>query len=184
VSAFRSIVLVRRATESTLCVVVGLIWSCSEGPRRTPGDSAQALSAQQVPTASRSVDAAPETCVTAARGRVRLTGVLREEHRLGPPGYGETPRQDQKITILVLQLPNAIDVCADTSTDDPRPAVRAIRELQITGRLDPSRLRVSSGREITVYGSLYRQAWGTDYTQVLIRVDSIPGVYAAPRPRA
>jgi len=149
------------------------IAACSEKSQGTPRDSTTTTKA---PVASGGhTGSTTASCVPATSSRLRLSGIVREEHRLGPPRYGETPKRDQKITILVLALPQPIDVCADTTSDTPHPAVRWIRDLQITSHLDPEKLRAHFGREITV--------WGTDYTQVLIRVDSIPGLYAAPSSR-
>ena len=138
----------------------------------------------QQPSVKSEVSAAPsrsasevDGCVPSNRTQVSLSGVIREEHKLGPPGYGETPKQDHQVAILVLRLPTAIDVCADTTVNDPRPATHGVQELQLTGHLDPSQIKPYLGQEISVYGNLYRKAWGTDYTEVLIRVDSIPGIY-------
>jgi hypothetical protein len=97
-----------------------------------------------------------------------------EQQKFGPPGYGETPARDERVTILILRLEHGIDVCADSTASDPRRVVRDARELQLTGRVDPARLHSYRGKKLTVFGSLYRKAWGTDYTDVLIRVDSIP----------
>lgn len=179
-----SLPMLRRVSPIALWLAVVLAAACSG----TSSDQDQPQSALKAPQAESPretrVGDSTESCVSPARGQVRLSGIIREEHRLGPPGYGETPKRDQKITILVLHLPQGLDVCADTSADDPRPAVRAVTELQVTGRLDPSRIKPHLGRPITVYGNLYYQSWGTDYTQMLIRVDSIPGIYAALPPRA
>jgi hypothetical protein len=41
-----------------------------------------------------------------------------------------------------------------------------------------------TGTTLRVFGTLQRRAWGSDYTDVLIRVDSIPGLQAAPQQTA
>jgi len=100
-----------------------------------------------------------------------LTGVLRLEVHLGPPGYGETPARDERDTILVLELPSPIPVCPDFGQNS-RDSVAHIRRLQLTGRaLDGFK---ALGTRVTVYGSLSRAALGSDFLPVGLSADSIP----------
>jgi len=133
-----------------------------------PGEVQQAL---PTPLAALPNDSA---CVPLWPVPVRLTGVLRAEQRLGPPGYGETPKQDEKISIFVLHLNTAIDVCADRTPDNPQPVLKAVKVLQVTGKLDLDRAKRQIGLQTILFGTLYRRAWGSDFTEVLIRVDSMP----------
>lgn len=115
-------------------------------------------------------------CVSPWPAQVRLSGVVREEQRYGPPGYGETPTKDERVSVLVMQLAKPIDVCADTTPGDAHPVITGVRVLQLTGKLDPASVRRLAGSTLHVFGTLQRRAWGSDYTDVLIRVDSIPGL--------
>lgn len=44
-----------------------------------------------------------------------LTGILRKEHRFGPPGFGENPKTDPRVSIVVLKLDRPI-----TAVPDPK----------------------------------------------------------------
>jgi hypothetical protein len=127
----------------------------------------------------------PDTgdCLPPWPATVRLSGVVNTETRLGPPGYGETPSRDKKITIFVLHLSTAVDVCPDTTSGVLHPALDGVVAMQLTGRLDPVAMKRENGLRLTVDGTLHRQTWGTDFTEVLVRVDSILGRKAV-RPRS
>ena len=112
---------------------------------------------------------------------LRLSGIVEVENRLGPPGYGETPAKDEKVTIFVLRLRAPVDVCAETSSVAPQPEVKGVRIIRLTGHVDPARLRRQVGLRLEVDGTLDHGARGMDFTQVLIRVDSIPGERRVPR---
>lgn len=126
----------------------------------------------------------PDTgdCLPPWPAAVRLSGVVKTETRLGPPGYGETPSRDKKVTIFVLHLSTPVDVCADTTSGVLHPALDRVAAMQLTGRLDPVELKKEDGLRLSVDGTLHRQTWGTDFTEVIVRVDSILGVkVVAPR---
>lgn len=178
-----------RLSSALRLVAVSSLWvpvvECSEG-HRTPSDSSvgplserqQGARATEPPPA-----ASPDQCTPLWPAQVELRGTVRKEKRFGPPGYGEDSVQDERVTILVLELDRPINVCADTSRDFPRPAVAGVTQVQMTGRLDPERVSRSTGLKLTVYGTLTRRARGSDYTEVLIRVDSIPGLVEVARRR-
>lgn len=161
--------LLNRWFAGAMVVMAG---ACSGNAEHAP-----ALSSDSV---SRSADSPVQTvsptlrCVPTERSPVQVSGTLIEQQKYGPPGYGETPARDERVMILVLRLERGIDVCGDSTASDPRRVIHDARELQLTGRIDPTRLQSYRGKKLTVFGSLYRKAWGTDYTDVLIRVDSIP----------
>ena len=119
-------------------------------------------------------------CVPPWPTPVHLSGVIGIEQRLGPPGYGETPSRDEQITIFVLYLARPVDVCADTTAADRRPAVHGVRVMQLTGKADPDRLERWAGLPVSVFGTLDRETWGHGFTEVLVRVDSIPSLRRVP----
>src|SRR5436853_736893 len=47
---------------------------------------------------------------------VRVTGKLVTEPHYGPPNFGETPDEDQKLAVLVLLLSHAVDVCGNPAS--------------------------------------------------------------------
>jgi hypothetical protein len=169
-----------------MSLLLVFLLSC-DAPSRAGGDtttvaSGPATRPAPAPQARPSTNIMP--CVSTWPTAVRLTGVVRAEQRFGPRGYGETPDKDRKVEILVLHLAQNIDVCADSTRGDAHPAVNGVRELQLTGTLDPDRVKRMTGTTLRVFGTLQRRAWGSDYTDVLIRVDSIPGLQAAPQQTA
>src|SRR5437867_9168181 len=96
----------RRATAGVLVVISATAPSgCSDRPdvRR----DIRMLSSNEAPELAKPPQVLVPTqgrCVPLWPARVRLSGVIREEHRLGPPGYGENPERDEKVTIFVLYL--------------------------------------------------------------------------------
>jgi hypothetical protein len=127
------------------------------------------------PSPSENAASKRDSCLLPWPSPMKLSGRVRREERFGPPGYGENPRTDERVTIYLLDLRMPVDVCADTTRDAAHPAVRGVGRLQLTGRLDPNELQNDVGRSLTVFGSLNFRAWGSDYTEVLIHVDSVPG---------
>ena len=105
---------------------------------------------------------------------VLLTGIVEQEHHLGPPGYGESPQIDEKLTIYVLRLARPFAVCADADPADPRPQVDSVTLMQLTGKVDPDRLKEWIGETVSVFGALHDQTLSHDFTSVIIDVDSIP----------
>lgn len=149
-------------------VAVLVAGSCSKpAGQRQDADSLVAL---ELPPGQ---DAPAIRCMSPARGPVRLSGILTQKRKFGPPGYGETPKRDQKLTILILRLTEGLDVCGDTAAGE-LPLIRGVNAIQLTGRVDSVRLKPLIGHELTVYGTLHHKTWGTDFTDILIRVDSIP----------
>lgn len=117
---------------------------------------------------------APGHCLPVMPASVRLTGILEETHRLGPPGYGETPEKDAVLTIYVLHLTEPVDVCASRIANIPRPAVSGVAMIQLNGVPDAATVRRHVGERMSVYGRLDRKTWASDFTEVTLWVDSIP----------
>lgn len=111
-------------------------------------------------------------CLEVWPSTVQLAGILRAEERLGPPGYGESPEQDERITIYLLVLDEAEDVCAE-SGGNQSPLKTDVRNLQLTGNLDLGVLRRNIGGHVLIYGSLFHRSWGTDFTDVVLRAESL-----------
>ncbi len=133
-----------------------------------------------LPTASANSALRPNTratradCVYQLPQRVALRGTVQREVQLGPLGYGETPAQDRRDTILVLVPTRAIPVCNDPGIDSGGAPVITAARLQLVGRLDPN--RYVAGATLTVYGGFSQAIFGSHYTPVVLHVDSIvPG---------
>lgn len=115
-------------------------------------------------------------CIALWPERLSLRGSVRVESHYGPPGYGETPTQDKRLRIFVLKLPTPIDVCADTSTVAPQAMLQGVAALQLTDDVDTTALKKVMGIQVEVFGTLRHKVLGTDFTDVVIRVDSIPAL--------
>jgi len=119
-------------------------------------------------------------CLHQLPARVVARGRLRKEVHLGPPGYGETPEQDRRDTILVLVVSHPIPVCADPERGDTAGAVLA-QALQLV--YAPRNGLEHIGETVMVFGGLEEAVFGWHYTNVVLHVDSIPQLRVS-RPKA
>jgi hypothetical protein len=126
-------------------------------------------------------DAAGRPCIGLDPAGTAVRGRLRMEVHLGPPGYGETPKSDERDTIVVLVLPNPLRVCADTAS--------AIRGTSDSGSSEVDRFQLAGvpksiwsnvGDSVTVYGALRGREWGWHFTPVILWADSIPDLRITP----
>ena len=115
---------------------------------------------------------------------LRLVGIVKQEQRFGPPGYGETPKEDERLTIYVLRLERPFDVCALDVHTDPSHTIHHVTAMELTGKADPDRLARTVGGTLTVFGTLNYQSGSHDFTEVILRVDSIPQLRTARPPRS
>lgn len=102
---------------------------------------------------------------------MRLEGTLNERKVYGPPGYGETPAKDERTTILILKLPNAITVepLADAKGKDSPSldTARHIHEIQLfIGRSRIAETRKLLGKEVVAVGTLNEAVAPSQYTKV------------------
>ncbi len=116
-------------------------------------------------------------CLRQMPARVVAQGRIRKEVHAGPPGYGETPDQDERDTILVLVLPGPIPVCADPAHGDTVAVVHA-SALQLV--YVPRNALEHLGEAVTVYGRLEEAVFGWHFTSVVLHVDSIPELRVTP----
>src|SRR5258708_6462662 len=107
-----------RGIETILVALIAWIPSCSERSsdiHRAPAHSSGLDSASSVVGAPRRDTVTLGPCLPVQPSKLWLSGTLKQEVRLGPPGYGETPERDEKDTILVLHLDAPVRVCADNT---------------------------------------------------------------------
>jgi hypothetical protein len=129
------------------------------------------VAADKAPALTSAVD--DEDCLPIEPERLWIAGTVRQEPKLGPPGYGETPKIDQKLVITVIDLDHPVDICASASPDEPYDRVADVQMVQLAGNFDPARMRRSISQRIRVHGSLFHQVWGHHFLPILINVDSV-----------
>jgi hypothetical protein len=114
---------------------------------------------------------------------VALAGTMKMVHGYGPPGYGEDPKKDVKVSYLALSLTFSVTtLCA--------PQLPQLQEIQC-GAADTLRLIFPTnkeavalkkkalglvGKRVLVTGVLRRQESMSDYTRVYMDVAEVSAV--------
>ena len=112
---------------------------------------------------------------------VTLTGVIREVHAYGPPGWGETKKIDQKFTYLVIDLSKPINTpCTPGRPEWASTECRSTRQLELffsSSSADELELTAKkmTGRRATLTGTLQRQVAPAEMTAIYIEVTAIEG---------
>jgi hypothetical protein len=103
--------------------------------------------------------------------KVQLTGKLSLKMFYGPPGYGETPKQDTKEHVFVITLRKAITVIAD-SADSVNETTSNVKNIQI---FNPDNIPLYSlrGNVVTVSGVLHTSLDGHEHTAVILDLETI-----------
>jgi hypothetical protein len=117
--------------------------------------------------------AAP-ACLPRWPARVAVSGTLRREVHPGPPGYGETPSEDERDTVVVLVPDRALTACADSADAARGVRPRSLRRIQLVHV--PRSTLAAVGSHVTVYGGLDEATWGSHFTPFVIFTDSIPAI--------
>jgi hypothetical protein len=109
---------------------------------------------------------------------VRLEGRLIERKVYGPPGYGETPAQDERDTILILKVLHPITVepipGAVAKSNPNAESFRHVREVQLF--VPPSAAPDADkmvGRLIVACGVLNEHVAPSDHTDVWMAVKTL-----------
>lgn len=100
---------------------------------------------------------------------VVLRGRVVTEERYGPPNFGETPGEDEKLLVSFLELDTPISVCADPESDtNDEPAVNVTKvQLSLEGR------RARAGQQVVASGWLFRAVTGYHFSDVVMQVTSL-----------
>lgn len=104
---------------------------------------------------------------------VELKGKLVVVAKFGPPNWGETPDQDMKLQVPILQLAVPVNIRGDPKSETNKETFRDVREIQLQGLQD---YEGYSDRDVVVRGTLFRAQTGWHFTKVVMSVTSIiPG---------
>jgi hypothetical protein len=90
--------------------------------------------------------------------------------KYGLPNYGETPKQDQKITVPIVHLNRAVNVCAPKSEINSE-AVPNVKEVQLIFMKGSARPWYN--QRVVVSGTLILGHTGQHSTQVVMVVRTI-----------
>lgn len=111
---------------------------------------------------------------------VALAGLLLMEHTYGPPGYGENPRVDVKVSYLALQL--SFEVTTVCTPQLPELAgiqcgSTNILRLEFPTNAEAADLKEKAralvGHRVLLTGVLHRQESKSDYTAVYMDVAEV-----------
>ncbi len=109
---------------------------------------------------------------------VRLEGRLERRNVYGPPGYGETPAQDERDTILILKLLHPITVepaAGVVPKDNPNAETfKHVREVQLfVQHAASSDADKMVGRLVVASGVLNEHVAPSDHTDVWMAVKTL-----------
>ncbi len=152
--------------------VLMTLCACSKQEPKASATSTHVPASPTTPDTAQSA-AVERDCLPLWPIPVRLSGAIVEKDEYGAPGYGEDPKTDERLRVYLLRVSEAVDVCADTSSAAPQPRVNGVHSLQLTGHVSGDELRRHLGGPVEVFGTLWRRVWPGDFTDALIRVDSI-----------
>jgi hypothetical protein len=175
--------LTRTAVDGSIIAATAVLAACSAQTGGGQDGSAASRSRasgdrSRSDTTSTMESTIHERCIALPSTGVRLVGSVRQEARLGPPGYGETPTRDKRDTIFVLRLDSPITVCGDTTLKPKQASIDSVIEVQLTGHVEGIDFR--RGGKITVEGTISRAELPWHYLPVVFGVDRVPGVSTKP----
>ena len=103
-----------------------------------------------------------------------LKGILESKSEWGPPGFGETPRLDSRVSIFVLKLDKP-RTARELGLQSDKKDGEIYKEIQLwcDSALFPrcqEALRKSKGRRIAIGGQAAFAVEPTDYSPVTLRV--------------
>jgi hypothetical protein len=109
---------------------------------------------------------------------IHLEGRLVSRKVYGPPGYGETPAEDARNTILILKLSHAITVKplpdAKAKNSSSLGTAANIHEVQLfVYRIDTAEVHKSIGKIVVVVGTLHEAVAPSQYTKVSLDLDTL-----------
>ena len=112
------------------------------------------------------------TCLSYEHQLVTLSGAVFSRIYFGPPGYGETPKQDAREHATLLLLDAPICVKEDPQLYSQFEGNVVLVQLAAVS-IDPHVLEKGQGHRATVQGTLYHSETGHHRTAVLVDVHSL-----------
>ncbi|HEY8698459.1 MAG TPA: hypothetical protein VIM02_12670 [Rhizomicrobium sp.] len=101
------------------------------------------------------------------------TGTLSQERVWGPPSYGETPKEDMRYKIWILNLDYTLPIDADVDLSMPARRI-TITTLQLLGpHISVHTYDDFLGRHVIVAGKMRTQIFPGDNTPIIMEVDGL-----------
>lgn len=150
--------MMREMLVSLLLVVAG----CGSS-----GDQPRANSQEGIPRSQ-----ADSSCLRYEPQVVELNGTLTIEDHFGPPNYGETPDQDERLQVPVLVMDSPVDVCGDPGSETNSESFRGVTRIQVI----PSESGIAkrlAGSNVVAAGVLFRAMSGHHYTDVVLQASRL-----------
>lgn len=112
------------------------------------------------------------TCLPYEPKLVALSGTLQAEQRFGPPNYGEDPKTDMKMRILVLHLGAPVGTCGEPGNQVNPDSLTNLQEIQLI--VEPG-LSYDSlvGRRVVAQGALEQATLGPHFTKVVMNTKDV-----------
>ena len=104
--------------------------------------------------------------------QAQLTGRIEAETDYGPPGFGRTPDEDERLTAIVLALDTPITIAADPASDINTETFSGVRRIQLM-RNDRNMDAALAGRRVRVTGRFFTPTTGQWAAPVAMRVERI-----------
>ncbi len=102
---------------------------------------------------------------------VQLEGNLVMEAKYGPPGYGENPKVDKKVSVPILVLSEPISVRGDPDSEINTESFEGVKKIQLA--VEEKFRKDLIGKQVVVKGSLFRGHTGHHYTTLVMNVTEI-----------
>lgn len=104
---------------------------------------------------------------------VEMAGLLVEEERFGPPNFGETPKSDEQLKILVLVLDRRQTIRSKSGDDAGADELRGINRIQLVGFASAAPIRSLVSRRVIARGELQRAVAPMHFFPVVLKVTSV-----------
>jgi hypothetical protein len=111
---------------------------------------------------------------------VLLTGVIKQVHGYGPPGYGEDKKRDARITYWIIELAKPINVaCTPEKPEWASEDCRSTNRLKLFFPTSPPdnglerKARTMQGQKIFVAGVLHRKDTAGEITPIYMNVTEV-----------
>ena len=104
---------------------------------------------------------------------VSLEGKLIVEWKYGPPNYGENPKTDAKVRVLMLVLSRPVNVRGNPEDALNTESVEGIKRIQLNPANLKTRHEQFIGMRVFVKGTLFHEHTGHHYTKVVMDIHSL-----------